>query len=231
MEQTQVHQFMMIAGPGVQALPALPSREIGVSWRFTDDQDWALTLEANAATLAVGAGYRSADEFVLRLHDILTVLGQIVGVARCNRLGVRYVNLVDVTNGDEETWKRWFRPELAGWITAGILSTDTRVVSNLVQSQLATPPDGRLEGIPGQVQGIVRVGVVSEGTGIPLAGPPLRVSGRSFVLDLDLFVESQQDFSVAGLEAQFRALHSEIDAFFRWSLTAEGEHHFGLVTE
>jgi len=30
------------------------------------------------------------------------------------------------------------------------------------------------------------------------------------------------------LMGQFTALHTQIDALFRWSLTREGEEHFGL---
>jgi uncharacterized protein (TIGR04255 family) len=58
---------------------------------------------------------------------------------------------------------------------------------------------------------------------------PLTLQSDHFLLEIDLFVEGRQPFHVQQLTEQFRTLHGELDAFFRWSFTREGERQFGLV--
>jgi uncharacterized protein (TIGR04255 family) len=58
----------------------------------------------------------------------------------------------------------------------------------------------------------------------PLAVP-------SFILDIDIFSAGPQPFDAPSLATQFRAYHSEIDRFFRWSLAPDGEARFGVVAQ
>lgn len=227
LEQRQVQQLTIALGPDVMA-PA-PSATT-VVWRFTGDDQWTLVLAPDAASLFVGDGYRGIDDFAQRFSRVLKALYETKRVLRCDRLGVRFLNVVESPPGDEHAWARWFRPELVGWIGAGLLREHTSLHSSITQSQLATPPVGPFAGAPATVQALIRHGVLPAGTGIPLeSGEARTVSQESYVLDLDCFIQAPQRFDLETLIVQFGALHTQIDTFFRWSLTEEGLEHFGGV--
>jgi len=58
--------------------------------------------------------------------------------------------------------------------------------------------------------------------------PPRTLKQNAYLLDVDMFIQANQNFEVTNLVAQFRLLHEQIDSFFRWSLTEQGAEHFGL---
>lgn len=227
LEQQQVHQMTLALGPGGMA--SSPSAT-AVVWRFTGDDQWTLALEPGAASLFVGNEYRGIEDFSNRFSRILTALQETQRVRRCDRLGVRYLNVVESPPGDGRAWARWFEPALTGWIGSGLLGEETQLHSALTQSEISAKPSGPFAGAPADVQALIRHGVVPAGTDIPLeSGVMRRVEQESYVLDLDLFIQAPQHFVPTLLVNQFAALHAQIDAFFHWSLTEEGEEHFGVV--
>ena len=229
MERLQTQKLTLAFAPGVVAQPPLAETSIG--WKFSDDQGWAVLIEPGTATVSIGPSYGSIDEFAHRVELLLSALHSAGGVRRCDRIGVRYVNLAAVPPDDQDGWVNWFRKELTGWIGMPIATSDTVLESSISQTTLHSRPSGNLSAASHQINGIVRHGLLPAGTSIPVATvTPLQpLSVPSFILDIDIFSIGPQPFDTANLTKQFRAYHSEIDRFFRWSLAAEGEKHFGVI--
>jgi uncharacterized protein (TIGR04255 family) len=224
MEQGQLQQMSIVVGPEGSAAQQSESTRM---WKFSSEDGWRLELMPDTATLVVGSEYRGVEEFSRRFEVVLRVLADTAHVRRCTRLGVRYLNLAQVPIGDPSAWRDWFRPELVGWVAAGILSADTTLVAAISQVQLAARPVGELSGPPVDIQAIVRHGYVPAGTVVPgLPPPPLE--HPAYLLDLDLYVEASQALDPGELTAQFGILHGQIDRFFRWSLTPTSIGYFGL---
>jgi uncharacterized protein (TIGR04255 family) len=216
-------EVALIIGPP----DASPSEsEKTTSWQFTDDLGWQLTISSGVANLLASSNYTGFDEFANRFRTILEVLRNVERMSRCDRLGVRYLNIAGLPNDDPNAWSRWFRSELVGWPGSGLLAPDSKLVVSITQSQLTSPPVENYSSMPAEVQAIIRHGVAPAGSGVPGLEPQLERD--SFLLDLDLFVLGAQPFDPPALHEQFTILHSQIDRFFRWSLTDEGAEHFQL---
>ena len=106
-----------------------------------------------------------------------------------------------------------------------MVDDETVLETGLSQVSLRSPAAGSFTG-PVEIRANIQHGLVPAGSGIP-GNPPITTSTRSYIISVDVFCEAAQPFHPAGLRNQFEELHSEIDAFFRWSLTEEGEEHFG----
>lgn len=230
MERVQLNQFTLAIGPA--GPPQAAQAEASVAWKFSDDAGWTFIVEPSSASLSVGPTYDSVEEFADRLTSVFRALRDNAGAPRCDRLGVRYVDVVEVPPGDPGAWARWFRAELAGWVGTPMFTDDTALDGSLAQTSLRSPAVGPLSASPHQVQAIVRHGIVPPGTVIPGANivplPP--VQAASFILDMDIFTVGPQPFEPDRLIEEFRSFHGQIDRFFRWSLSPEGETHFGVFT-
>lgn len=224
MEQQRVQEFALQVGPGAVAAP--PEVETSTTWEFTDDDGRLLVLAAGSATLSVGEQYEGIEDFSERFRQVLDALGAVESLRRCDRLGVRYLSLAEPPPADQDSWSRWFRSELTGWVSSGIVAPDTSVTGSITQTQLVSPPVADLAVCPGDVGGVVRHGFVGPNTGIP-GVPPIVSEQAAYLLDLDLFVAVPQRFDLDRLVAQFLALHSQIDRFFKWTLTEDGRDYFG----
>jgi uncharacterized protein (TIGR04255 family) len=224
MNEEQVQQMSLLVGP---AGPAASEPQTARTWRFSDDVGWALVVSADSATLSIGPQYGDFDEFRTRFRTIVDALEDTSRLPRCDRLGLRYVDIAEVPPGDDDAWRRWFRPELTGWTATDVVSADTRLVTSIAQTQLATPPVGELSGPPVDIQAIVRHGYIPANTVVP-GVLPAQPQNPAYLLDVDLFVEGPQPFEAEELARQVTILHDQIDRFFRWTLTADGEIYFGL---
>ena len=222
MASVQQQEINLLLGPGGVAAPLQVEGRTG--WRFSDDGGWSVTIGPDIATLAVGSEYGSVSEIAKRFEAVVSALAA-SGVRRCMRLGVRYINVADVPPGDEDGWRSWFRPELLGWVGGNMLGGD--LVASVTQTQIAGPHDGEWAHLPAGVQGIIRHGYVPPNTVVP-GMPPQSVAGSGYLIDIDLYIEAHQTMSPAALRHQFDLLHSQIDRFFLWTITEDGELHFGL---
>jgi uncharacterized protein (TIGR04255 family) len=184
-----------------------------------------VVVGAGSATLSVGQNYTNVNDFAAAFQHLLASLAE-VSVSRCDRLGVRYLSLAPDLPGDERAWRRWFRPELLGWVGTNAITADA-LFTSMNQVQLTHGAVGELSGFPANVEAVVRHGAVPAETMVP-GIPPVKVGAPSYLLDLDLFCVGYQPLDPYKLVEQFRSLHSEIDGFFYWSLTEEGGDHFGL---
>lgn len=223
MAALQQQQVSMVLGPGGAVVP--PQVEPPqTSWRFTDDAGWSLVVAPQEATLAVGSEYESVDEIARRFRAVVGALSDGGRVSRCVRLGVRYINLAELPPGDDTAWQSWFRRDFIGWVGGDVLSA--QMVASVSQTQVAAPPVGEFADIPASVEGIIRHGVVPQNTVIP--GLPEPIAATAYLIDVDLFVQGAQPMAEQELGRQFSLLHGQIDRFFRWTLSATGEEHFGL---
>ncbi len=219
LSQNVVQQMAMMVGP---AGPAAPQTSQNVVHELTADDGWSLTLTVSSATLAVGEQYAGIADFADRFAEVCAALAATGDVARCDRLGVRYLDLVEIE--DDDGWERWFQPEIVG-VAAPNLSR-TSLLSSLTETRLRKQPDGPFQTLRSPVEGILRHGVAPSGS--ILAGvPPRPVQQRAFLFDMDTFVAAPQPFDAEALPEQFRALHAEIEKVFHWAVTNEGRERFG----
>lgn len=224
MEQVQSHRVSVGLGPG--GADSYQS-ESSVSWRFSNGGNWSLLLEPTAATLSAGSDYQGIDDFADRFSHVLSALTDAAKFRRCDRIGVRYVNIIDLPLGMDREWTKWFRPELTGWSSSSFLEAATELVADINQSQFRAKPVGQFADAPGGVQAIIHYGLIPPGTQVQL-NPPRNLDQQSYVLDMDIFIQTGQEFRPDGLLEQLRMLHAQIDSFFRWSLTDEGAAYFGV---
>jgi uncharacterized protein (TIGR04255 family) len=223
--QEQIQQVSLLMGP---TGPPAAESQTAHTWKFTDDIGWTLALSVDTATLSVGPQYGAFDEFSSRFRGILDALREGAGVSRCDRLGLRYVDIAEIPPGDEGAWRDWFRPELTGWPATAVVGDGARLITSIAQTQLAAQPVGDLTGPPAEVQGIVRHGHIPPNTVVPGILPDTAPQSPAYLLDIDIFVEAQQPFDPDELARQITTFHDQIDRFFRWTLTTAGEQYFGL---
>lgn len=232
----RAQQMPLLGAPGatVTAFTTGFFGETTFAWKFTNDEGWILSLEpaAGTATLSVGRGYQGWADFAQKWRTILAALaGPTGGVKRCDRVSVRYLDLIVPEPPPSRRWLTLIRPELSGWIGVNIFRPGAQLWSQLTESQVRAKAFGAFEGLPVTIQGTIQHGLVPMGTKIgfePLT-EPLSLATETFVLDIDLHVEGRQTFDSGVLTDQFATLHEQIDAFFRWALTSAGEAQFGVV--
>lgn len=222
LRQNVVQQMALMVGP---AGPAAPPTSLNVVHELTSEDGWNLTLTVSSATLYVGEAYRGRADFAERFHELCEVLAGTARVGGCDRLGLRYLDVVEID--DAEGWQTWFQPEIVG--VSGPELTGDNLVSSLTETRLRSQPDGPFATLPAPIEGVLRHGVAPAGS--VLAGvPPRPLTQRTFLLDLDTsvnFTPTPQAFDPEQLTEQFRALHSEIERVFHWAVTEQGREHFG----
>jgi uncharacterized protein (TIGR04255 family) len=218
----EVHQVSLALGQGA---PVNAETQTTHAWRFEDDSGWTLVISPGSASLSIGPGYSEFREFSDRFSAAARALSNSVGIQRADRLGVRYLNIAEIPPGDDQEWRRWFRPELIGWSGTEVVG-DSKVTTSLTQTQLAARAVGELSGPPVDVQAVVRHGIVPAGTIVP-AMLPAQLQRAAYLIDLDVFVDASQSFDPQELSRQVTVFHDQIDRFFYWAMTEEGAAYFG----
>lgn len=217
--QNVVQQMSLMVGP---AGPAAPQTSQNVVHELTSDDGWTLTLTVSSATLSVGEDYAGVDDFADRFAELCAALAGTGDVPRCDRLGLRYLDAVEIDDADG--WESWFQPQIVG-VGTPELSRES-LLSSLTETRLRKQPDGPFQALRAPVEGILRHGVAPAGSLI--AGvPPRPVEQRTFLFDMDTFVAAPQVFDPDTLAEQFRALHAEIEKVFHWAVTEQGRARFG----
>lgn len=218
--QSVVQQMSLMVGP---AGPAAPQTAQSIVHELSGDEGWTLTLTVSSATLSVGTEYAGVEDFADRFREVCLALGTTGGVARCDRLGVRYLDLVEIGDASDG-WHEWFRPEIVG-VASPALSAQS-LLSTLTETRLRQDPEGPFEALQAPIDGVLRHGVVPAGS--LLVGVPSRpVEQRAFVFDMDTSVAAPQPFDATVLPDQFRSLHAEIEKVFHWAVTDAGKAQFG----
>lgn len=93
--------------------PAVPKSAQSVVHEFTDDEGWTLAVTLGSATVSVGGQYAGVGDSAGRFRKVCTTPHGAGWVRRRDRLGVRYLDLVELEDGTED-WAPWFRPEIVG---------------------------------------------------------------------------------------------------------------------
>lgn len=202
--------------------------EQATSWHFKDENDNLLVINVTSISLSVpGANYRGAGNFFEKLVTCLDALVDVIPLVRYDRIGVRYLDIVGIENEFASEWRSWFKGEFVGWPSSPVIGGRTELDSTISQTQLKSEPTDELAIFPADVHLVVRHGVAGAGSVVP-GFPPINLPDRSFLLDLDIFVHGGQQYEHEKVIRQLSALHSQIERFFRWTMTEEGEAHFGL---
>ncbi len=195
---------VFVVGPGGVQPPE--PRKI---WRLCENPDgttgWNVALTRDF--LAVDTrSYSSRKDFLQRLEEGLQAVKEIFDPSTILRMGVRYIDQVLLTEFEEA--ERLLRKEMLG-------VGPTRAgghVSQAVSDVLFAAAEGSLR---------ARWGFMAPKTTFD----PIMIKAvdqKSFVLDLDAFVEEQSDFGdVADVIHRSRKLAERIYCFFRWAVTDE----------
>lgn len=219
MNQQIIQQVDLMVGP---AGPATSNTQSGTIHIFTDDTGWSLQTTTQSATLSVdGSNYQGVRDFRQRLETVWEALRETAGVRRCDRLGVRYLDIVQL-NGTN--WADWFRPEIVG-LASPRLSGEA-LSSTLTETRLHSNLSEAFAGQSGQIEEIIRYGVVPAGS-LMQGIPPRPINQRSFILDIDTFIAAAEPFDPQRLAEQFSELHGNVEKVFHWAITEEGRKQFG----
>lgn len=183
------------------------------TWRFIDTEDnWRVSLAPDFMALETKA-YSSRSDFLARLENLLTALNEHIKPKTIERFGIRYIDrLVGLASKDVS---KLVRPEISGIVAA---SFGTHLKQTINESLFDVPG--------GEDRMIARWGLVPEGaTFDPDAIEP--IPEPSWILDLDMSLSKQRDFSVAILVDEAQRFTERIYTFFRWAVTEEFLRHFG----
>lgn len=220
MNQQQVQEVSLMIGP---AGPAMPNSAQSTVHVFTDDTGWSLSVTVGSASLSIGPQYAGVNDFAGRFEQVCSALHDAAGIRRCDRLGVRYLDLVEFGD-DADDWASWFRPELVGLAHPDLSASN--LVASLTETRLQEAPTGVMEGLEGVIEGLIRYGVVPPGS-IMKGVPPRPVDHRAFLFDMDTFVATPQPFDPQRLSESYRTLHTEIEKVFHWAVSERGRVRFG----
>lgn len=216
MQRMTMSEFTMNVGP---AGPISSETTNVVLHQFTNDDGWTLTVTPSSATLSVGMEYQGIDDFAARFETVVNALHAKGRFNRCTRLGVRYLDLVDIEADPE--WYRWFRPEFVGLASPVIAPS---LVQALTEVRLLANRNGQA------VNGILRYGVLPPDS-VLVGVPPRKVAERSFLFDMDTSLEPPHTVRPDALTDLFRTLHAGLEEVFHWALTEDGKARFGYSVE
>lgn len=178
-------------------------------WLFSNKDKTRTVVLAPDFVVLVASAYTVFEEFAEALRDVLEVVGAETQVALSDRLGLRYVDLIRLADG--ESFDQYLHQGLAG-VPPGDLGA--RKVLQQVQIQAETEmgtllvrlwqtDDGSF--LPPDIQG----GDVNLTTTAPPAGETVTI------LDIDHFSIRQRDFNVERLIEDMWRLHDGSDHAFR----------------
>lgn len=218
--QQVVQEMSLMIGP---AGPAVPESAKSVIHQFADDDGWRLSVTVSSASLLVGPQYAGVDDFAGRFRRICAALHDVGRIRRCDRLGARYLDLVELNDGSDE-WASWFRPDIIGLARPDL--SDGSLIASLTETRLQQEPSGTLSGLAGPMLGVIRHGVVPPGS-VVQGVPPRPIDHRAFLLDMDTYLQSPQPFEPERLTEQYMTLHNEIEKVFHWAVTDAGREQFG----
>lgn len=192
------------------------------------DEEWQVSFGAEFLTLHTSA-YISREDFVARFSNVVEIFAAHVSVPRCDRVGVRYINRVELHDIQLEELRPLVRSELLGGLAVPL--ADVRLVTAMSEAlydvSSRTDPTSGLQVEP--TDGLqARWGLLPAGAQLDLALQPLQVP--SWVLDVDAFRASPSTFTPAAASAQVRELAERAYRFFRWAVTEDFLARFGRAS-
>lgn len=168
------------------------------------DRAWSVALAPNFVTLS-STQYTLYPEFAAKLQSVLTSLKQIFELPLIERIGARYVNVIDDPQ-ELASLESLIKPELLGYQSLPLPSEEVKLNHNLNQA-LFQVGNNLLQS---------RAGLVPAGDTLDPALGPFKC--RSWVLDIDSFAEREQLFDPAATLEEAGTLADAAYDFFKFSI-------------
>ncbi|MBD1813808.1 TIGR04255 family protein [Microcoleus sp. FACHB-45] len=202
-EQTQTFVF----GPQGVVQPTFQ-----LTWRFIDTAgSWRVSLAPNFMALETTA-YSSRRDFLERLEHLLIAFEQSFNPKIIERFGLRYVNRL--IGQELQDISSLVKPEIAGLMGAEFIED----IHQTVNESLFVIPNGGEEII-------ARWGLMpGDVTFAPDIEP---VAESSWILDIDMSLSKNREFSIEELMSEGRCFAERIYTFFRWAVKDDFLRRFG----
>lgn len=206
LRQEMVQSFAM----GSQGVAHTSTQTI---WRLYDLQgSWRLSLAPDFLALETTV-YTSRSDFVDRLHTALCALHTHIGPELVDRLGLRYIDRVVLSETEDIT--QLVRPDVSGLLATPLAPH----IQEALSVSLFELPE-----VQAQLQ--ARWGrIPAQGTIDPDALEP--VDMPSWILDLDMSSKGPRSFDTEALVQDVRRYAERIYAMFRWVVTEEFLRRYG----
>jgi uncharacterized protein (TIGR04255 family) len=212
----EAREFIItLTADGINQTPAS-----GRVWHLKSaDEDWQVSFGAEFLSLHTSA-YISREDFVARFSNVVDLFAAHVPVPRCDRVGVRYINRVELHDIKLDELRSLVRSELLGGLAVPLAGVGLATAMNEALYDVSPPTDPT----PGlQVEltdGLqARWGLLPAGAQLDVTLQPLAIP--SWVLDLDAFRAAPSIFTKDAVSAHTRELAERAYRFFRWAVTEE----------
>jgi uncharacterized protein (TIGR04255 family) len=199
-------------------LSGQPRRSETTQWQFADKEaDWTVVLAPNFLTLEARR-YEHFEEFVSRLHSLMSHLAEHIRPKVGTRLGLRYINEMRVGT---EKLSSIVRPELLGLLAVDEFERHAAQASQ--EMLLSFSEDQAIQ---------IRHGFFPDGSVVQPRPGEAPATGPFYLLDFDMFREFSAPVWL-NMEPDFVAAyvvsyHDEIEKVFRWSLTEAFTQSLGV---
>jgi len=191
-----------------------PQRIDSTLWRLHDaDAKWHITFTEGFLALTTYE-YVSRGDFCERLRHVLTEFLETNDIALLDRLGVRYTDRID----DPEVLGSLDRYVRSEFLAGASVPLDQGVV---LDRSLWEMQFRRTDEVVVSTRSIFLPPDVTHDPGIKPS------SGRSWVLDIDVYSESMTRFEPSSIAATAEEYAQQAYKVFRWSVTDDFLKHYG----
>lgn len=176
-----------------------------VTWRFEDAEgEWRVSLAPDFVALEA-TKYTSRTDFLERMQIILAAVGEHIGPAVVQRIGLRYI--ARVTGEELGDITKLIRPEMLGIVKSPLFAHMRHAVSDVM---LDVPEsDGDLR---------ARWGYLPPGGAIDMeALDP--INEPCWMLDFDMFSAQQRPFASGVIIEELGRFAERLYTLFRWAVT------------
>jgi uncharacterized protein (TIGR04255 family) len=182
-------------------MPQFPEQQRSVRERVFQslDNQWTLTVTPDFVALQVSV-YPGRDSFIGKLEEVLAAVKEVHTPPLVQRIGVRYIDRVDVREGVETMIRKELRAGM------GEFSGDVRLVSQSTQIELQKPPDAVL------MRSLV---LPPNALYDPMVAP---CDKTAWFLDIDAFSMTPCEFVAGPLAATVDRLADRVYSAFRWAV-------------
>lgn len=189
-------------------------QEGGATWRFQRrDRSAQVSLAPNFIALDTDH-YQSRVAFFGAFRDAVAALSETINPGAFQRLGVRYVDRIESPR--TLPLETLVRPEVLGHL-------GRELGANAVVVHAVTDTVFELDG----AQLHARWGLLPANVTLDPFIEPSPV--ETFILDLDMFVDSTQDFDVEAIASTALGFSKRIYRFFRWATTEDFLSYYGAA--
>lgn len=188
-----------------------PEVRSGVIWRFRDlNGSWRVTLTPDFVTLEA-LQYSSRSDFVTRLEAILAAVHSSYVPSVALRIGVRYVDCIKPPH--VERIEDLFQPAVLGIHKTPLgEAAEVNVTECLLRAE---------EGLIQCRWGLIPPGATHDASILPPA------EEASWILDLDMYSDTQMPFEVEELSEVVRSFAGRLYSVFRWMIQDEFLRAYG----